>query len=184
MWVGWPDVTAWMTTNQALAAWVQAVGAIAAIVGAAAVATSQAASGRREAAERRLENELAKLQAIKQIIRRIVIELNHAKVVIEDNRTDLLDAAVERIEQVRGAISRLPVFEFPTPELVFLLLRTDRDLYLVTQTLQRFQGNPSDRHSRQALVSIARHKGNAREARDHCEVAISNAEKRHAAILP
>lgn len=179
---GWSNVILWMNANQALAAWVQAVGAIAAILGAAAVAGWQSAGARRALARQRLEQEQAKLEAVKQIIRRIFIVLNNAMRVIDEGSASL-DLAIDQIEQVRGVIARLPVFEFPTPELVFLLLRADRDMYYAVKVVERFRLESTERRARQARVSVLRFKRRTQEARIHCDEAIAKAAKRHAADL-
>lgn len=129
------------------AAWVQAVGSIAAILAAARIATWQAAAASREFEKRRAQADRAKAQGIKYILRRVEFVVDNAARVISDpihKQTaafgnvpgSSFEGAVNQVEMAQSALRGLPVFEIPSPELIFLIQRADRDLLYVLRMLR------------------------------------------------
>ncbi|MBB4225177.1 hypothetical protein [Variovorax guangxiensis] len=122
-------------------AWVQAIGSIGAILAAAAIAGWQARSARIQQQRSRREDTAARAAALREIVRRAIIAINNADRLIQPGPISVA-LAIDQAELVQEAIRKIPVFEIPTPQLVFLIHRVDRDLHLLKQALLRFTGAP------------------------------------------
>ena len=150
------------------AAWVQAVGSIAAILAAARIAAWQATSASREYDKRRAEADKAKALAIKYILQRTVLVVENAARVIAPEPASLqrpvayggtdapnVDIAEAQIEMVQSALRSLPMFEIPSPDLIFVIQRADRDLLYVQKLLRsRKLLNDPTRRSRTGPTSV------------------------------
>lgn len=155
-------------------AWVQAIGSIGAILAATAIAGWQARNARLQQDKARRDDAIAKAAAIKGILRRVNIVVNNAERNIEPNST-MVPLAIEQVELVQATIRRLPVFEIPTAELVFLVQRVDRDLHYVNELLRRFGRAPAtDDRIAKAKTLIARVRRRTREAHAACDVMLAN----------
>jgi hypothetical protein len=156
-------------------AWVQAIGSVGAILGAAAIAGWQARNARLQQVQSRKDDAIAKAAAVKGILRRVSIVINNAERNIEPNST-AVTLAIEQVELMQATIRRLPVFEIPTAELVFLVQRVDRDLHYVNELLRRFNRAPAtDERIAKAKNLIDRVRKRTREAHAACDAMLAGA---------
>lgn len=131
---GWPAIGTWFEKSDA-PAWVQAVGSILAIFAAGSIAAWQASSSRRDAEKVRKETETARALAIDFILRRAKLVVSNAERAVISASSSTMKLACEQVEMVQQALRALPVFEIPSPRLVFDLQRLDRDLLYVLRVL-------------------------------------------------
>jgi hypothetical protein len=118
------------------ASWVQAVGSIAAILAAARIASWQASAAKREFDARRQDEKLTKALTIKYVLRRARLIVDNAERVALGTH-HAKNIAVEQVASMQLSLRAIPVFEIPSPELVFQLQRVDRDLTYVTAIIER-----------------------------------------------
>lgn len=131
---GWPVIGSWFKKSDA-PAWVQAVGSILAIFAAGSIAAWQASSSRRDAERIRKETETARALAIDFILRRAKLVVSNAEQAVISSSSSTIKLACKQVEMIQQALRALPVFEVPSPRLVFDLQRLDRDLLYVLRVL-------------------------------------------------
>jgi hypothetical protein len=118
------------------ASWVQAVGSISAILAAAAIASWQSHTAQQNYERRKREDRINKALAIKYILRRAKLVLDNAERSIAAS-SHAKDIAIEQVDFMQLTLRSLPVFETPSPELVFFIQRTDRDMTYIRVILQK-----------------------------------------------
>ncbi|WP_447746877.1 hypothetical protein [Variovorax boronicumulans] len=116
-------------------AWVQAIGSILAIVAAGAIAGWQARESRLEARRNRKRSDTDRALAVSYLLRRAILVVENTQNAIGSKSRGSMNLAREQVEMVQQALRALPVFEIPSPRLVFDLQRVDRDLLYVLRLL-------------------------------------------------
>jgi hypothetical protein len=163
---GWARVGAWLEKSDT-PAWVQAVGSILAIIGAAGIAGWQAQANRREAVRERRRSETHKALAIDYILQRASLVVSNLERVVQSPSVGALKLAGAQIEMVQQTLRALPVFEIPSPRLVFELQRVDRDLLYLQRVILEVDALSRKGRRRTGVALFARVQkrlGNARYA--------------------
>ncbi|MDM0054064.1 hypothetical protein [Variovorax fucosicus] len=160
---GWPAIGSWLNRTDA-PAWVQAVGSILAIAGAAYIAAWQANATRRDTETNRRRSETERALAISFILRRAELVVGNAARAVTTGSNRSMNLAYDQVEMVQAALRALPVFEIPSPRLVFDLQRTDRDfLYILRLIEEKIERNDS-RHGGALFKRVLRRLAHAQFA--------------------
>jgi len=133
--------------------WLQAIGALVAIGAAGHFAARQVREMRVDAADARRRSETERALAIWYILRRVNLVYQNAQRALTSNNANTIRSAGEQVEMMQSALRGLPVFEIPSPRLVYDLQRVDRDL-LYVQRLIREEVAPKARSERRGGTAL------------------------------
>lgn len=161
---GWKAIGCWFERSDA-PAWVQAVGSILAIFAAGGIAAWQASSSKRDAERLRRRVETGRALSIDFILRRAKLVVENAERAVETETASTVKLAREQVEMVQQALRALPVFEIPSPRLIFDLQRSDRDLLYVLRVLEQVEKpDPRRRTGRAVFARVQKRLDQARYA--------------------
>lgn len=133
--------------------WLQAVGALVAIAAAGHFSARQVSEMRKDADRARRRSDTERALAIWYILRRVNLVYENAQRALTSNNANTIKSAGEQVEMMQSALRGLPVFEIPSPRLVYDLQRVDRDL-LYVQRLIREEVAPKNRNERRSGAAL------------------------------
>ena len=113
------------------ASWVGAIGTILAIFGAGAIADRQANRSNSEAYRLQRRLETSRALSIDFILRQARLVVTKAEQNVRHPPSKGIDVVRKQVEMVQQALRALPVFDIPSPRVVFDLQRIDRDLLYI-----------------------------------------------------